>query len=679
MVSSEREKKIVGMSSAVTAKSQITALLFDVLAVSAVSITLVFSISIGSGTSSPVAMIVVFASVFASLHVGRALVSIGNRALPTSARIPSEIVAGVSVLSVIMMLYCLVTRYSANAAFLFALAIAIGSVVFNAKRSSRLEPDAASVLISIVGVCALSVVWSWQAIQSFPRLRTSEIFPAWGDFFFHSGVISEFAHFQNFGGTWIFAHGTPIPVYHYANYLLPAAISAFSGLPALALATSFTEPFSFVVMGLGGWVLGVVLGGRATGILCIVTLLLLPNAANYGFKNPYYDFHWLLQISDIGYAIGIAFIAIAYGILGRRNQSLALFGLSVLFTFLTAAFKIQIFVLLVGSGLVLVAIFWQPTKAWLRWAYLGAIVVIAPLLAFLAELYPRAPHFLSTHHQPNLFLAVFLPAGSTGLPNATRLPIELLLLLLTSTGTLLPLYLLGMLWCRRRKLSDLADTVPLIVIGVYCCVAVTFPGDLGDEFQHRPFTLVYAILAIWCASFAARILRASHPGTMRVIVLLAVFALLPLPFFMQRSTQSGQAAWMRTASRQDVPKALFESAAYLHDHALATDITLKSSDDGEAPFLGKLTALSERASYILRLQDHSAWVLWGTPPDVVDAREREANELLRAQTFESFLHRAKSIGINWYVLSPPDHLPAAITDHAVRIARGWYIIHIASE
>jgi len=651
---------------------------FDVLEITTISAVLFLTVSIAVEKFNYSAMIVILLFLFSSLMTGRAILACLPNALPSSTLISAELLIGVAVLSAIMLSLCIMIKCSADVAFLFACGIGLIVAIFNAKRWTGSNVESKVSFRAIAVICVLSVIWSWQAIWAVPRLRETYVFPAWQDFFYHSCMITQFAHFSDLGGTWIFTHGTNLPVYHYASYLIPAAINAFSNLPALALATAFTEPFSFIVMGLGAWVLGVVIAGRAAGAASVAAILMLPDAAYYGFGNPYYDFHWLLQITPMGYAIGLSLLVLALGIVAVRQNSAAAFWLAAALTLITASFKMQLFTLLLLSGLVLVAIFWRPRRSWVRWACLVSLCVGGVALIGVAELLPRAPHLLSTTWEPRLVLQWLLPPGtiSEKLPSAVAIPAGLAILLMTAFGGLIPVYFVGLVWCQKSKFRDSFDFVPLIFVSTYCFMVLSFPRNTGDEFQHRPFTLVYAVLAVWCACLVTRIVQARCPRHAHRGLMALGLVLLPFSFLLETSAQSGRAGWMKSAARIPVPRGLFQSAEYIRHNASISDVTLKSSDDGDVPLFGELTALSERASFILLLRSHFAWGLWGTPPDVVNAREAVSKELLRAQTLEEFSRIAQAVGISWYVLSPPDQLPEVITNKAVMSADGYFVLHV---
>jgi hypothetical protein len=531
----------------------------------------------------------------------------------------------------------------------------------------------------VAAICGLSFVWSIQAIWAVPTMRKDFVFPAWQDFFYHGAMIAQFAHFSDFDGTWIFAHGTSLPPYHYAPYLLPAAVNAFSSIPALPLASSFIEPFSFIIMGLGAWTLGVLIAGRMGGVATVSAIMNLPSPAHYWFGNAYYDFHWLLQITTTGLSIGFTFLVVTIGIVAVRQKSTAAFWLAAILSATTALFKMQLFPLLFLSGLALLAIFWRPRHRWMLWVSFAALLMAGAIFLPVAELMPRAPHFLTMEWNPRLAIEALLPPIriSMHLPGLLLVLIDLTFLLLTAFGALLPLYILGVYWCHRRKCADRFDIIPLVFVGVYCLIVLTFPRNVGDEFQHRSATLVYGILAVWCALLLLRIMDMTFHRYSHLLVAMLCLALLPFPFVFEKTAQSGLAEWMKVAAHNAVPGGLQEAADYIRQNSSASEITLKSSNDGGGSFFGTLTSISERSAYWLSLDSQMAWKLWGTPIDTIEVREAVTRQLLHADTYEQFSNVAQAAGINWYVLSPPDRLPTEIESMAVKSAHGFRVFHFS--
>ncbi len=659
-------------------------LLPDTVAVAIVAACLLCTLSLSSRAVSLTAGLAML-GVFGSAHIaGRAIVSCLPHAVPPAGRFAAAFLTGFAGLSVTTMALCLLLTWPAGLAA--AVACGIGVTASMLCRAGRRGEQAASSGLADSGavavICVLSVVWSWQAIGAYPALLASGVFPAWVDDFYHAALVVQFAHFHAVGGTWIFAHGARLPIYHYAVYMLPAVLSDASGLPALSIATAFTVPFSFIVMGLGCWLLGVVLAGRAGGAMALAALLLLPDASHYGFGNAVFGLHWILQVTWMGFAVGLSLLVVALSIMVARRQSVGGFLLCAALTLSVAAFKMQIFALLFLWTLGFAAVVWRPRRAWLRWACIVCVGAAGAAAICLCERLPRAPHFLASGWDPGRVLQGTL--GTSAVPatvlSGPQVAAMAGLLLLSAFGVLVPAYGAGCLWCRRWNLWRVSDAVPGMFVVLYVLMVLTFPKNANDgyEFQRRPFTLVYAVLAIWCAGFTVRIADASAWRAARPLVFAAGLALLPVPFLLQGRVQSGAAPWMADASHVEVPRGLLLSAAYIRQHAGASDLVMQSGHDGDVPTLPVLSAMAERASYVLMLDSHHAWQLWGIPLDLVAARESVGRAMLGAKTYDELARFARGAGIGWYVLAAADPLPKAVTDRAVAAFAGYYVFDFSA-
>ncbi len=632
--------------------------------------------------TSGLAMLAVFGS---AQVIGNSILCRLPHAVPPAGRFAAVFLTGFAGLSVATMGLCLLLTWSAGIAMFVACVIGVGAAVLCRPGLGPNDCDNAGLAETgaVAAICMLSIVWSWQAIHAYPVLLASGVFPAWADDFYHAAMVVQFAHFHAVGGTWIFAHGARMPIYHYAIYMFPAFLSDASGLSALSIATAFTVPFSFIVMGLGCWLLGVVLAGRAGGAMALAALFLLPDASHYGFGNAFFGLDWILQITGMGVAVGLSLLVVALSIATARAPSAAGFFLCAALTAAVAAFKMQIFALLLLWGLGFAGVVWRPRRAWLRWFGLGCVGAAGAAAIWIGEHVPRAPHLLSTAWNPGRVLEGMLDplkAAATA-PGAADVSAMLVILFLSAFGVWLPAYGAGAPCCRRWKLWRSSDAVPGLFVLVYGFMLLTFPKNAneGYEFQQRPFTLVYAVLAIWCASFMVRIADVSTWRPARSLVFAAGLALLPVPFLLQGRVQSGGAAWMAAAAHVEVPRGLLLSAAYIRMHSGASDLVMQSGHDGDVPTLPILSAVAERASYVLMLDSHLAWQLWGTPLNVVAAREAVGRSMLDATSYGDLARLARSAGIGWYVLSAADHMPKAVTDRAVAEFAGTYVFEFSTS
>lgn len=577
------------------------------------------------------------------LATGRACLRLPITAFPSAA----AYIFGALVISLLILILCLAFTLSAGPAALAASAIGLAAA-WRAKPAATRKTTVTELLLTLLA-CLATLIWSRQAIRAVPHLLQNHVFTAWTDYFIHAGEITQFASFHALNGTSIFAAGAPLPPYHYASYMLPAALTGLTHILSLTAATAFWTPFGVLLMALAAPVLaGVLAGERAgerAGVLALICVFLLPSAAHYGPKNPFFDFHWLLEIStSAGYAFASAALSLAALIFWLRHKTTSHLIWMAALTFVTALFRVHIFAPLILTNALIFFAAWRPARRWLWPAGLAAGLALALALTLLAETLPRAPHLFTGPHHPLAELLMML--SMTPSPSATlfsslaathkslALPIGLALLAAAAFGLFLPLYLITLL----RRPATLEPFIPLAALGAYVLIILIVPNTPLEplEFAHRPFLFVYALLAIWTAARAAEILP-PHRLTIP-LTLAAGFVLLITPLSLQSAAQkSGLAAVAAIYYGPEIPPGLIATAAYLRAHAARRAVIATPASPLDEP----LIALSQRPEFspgtlFLAIQS-------GISP--ADQAARAANQ-------------STSPAIGWRVTFPPADPPA---------------------
>ncbi|MDB5582180.1 MAG: hypothetical protein JWR80_7356 [Bradyrhizobium sp.] len=622
-------------------------------------------------------IIVVGAWLFVAILVGRAILGRLPISLPAEMRSPSELLLGLSLIGSAMVLVSILGKVSAGPSF----AICCGAGVLASLALGRGRPYSSGwtniSLLYLATICLFALVWSWQAINAVPRLRADGTFPAWIDFFAHAGYVAQFAHLDALRDSSIFVQGERLAVYHYGSYMLPAAVAAISGLDALTLATTLWPMLGFVFMGLGAAAVGAAMGGSFGGFAALAGVFLLPDAPNYWIHNTFFGFYWLLQISASAYGVGVALLAIAFGTLALRGSRGA-FWISVATGIMTLLFRAHIFVILALTAIPVIFFNWRPQQPALRWICLGLLVPLGVFGVMLAERVQRAPHFLTGEIDALWMLKSLLTRSVIdpglfewlslhSIPTMLIVAIGLFLLFISAFGALLPVYFAELAVTGRKALA--ADWIPLFLLLTYGLVVVVFPKDDG-EFQHRPFVLVYASLAIWCCTLGLRTMRALLPRYGISILVAACAALLAYPFFAARYVQVAGNEWAPgTYVNFKVPRGLLESADYIRRNAAGGDVIWVDKGDPWAV----VTGLSERTSFLAL--DPFYVRQSGAIRDLANTRIGISNDLRSEQSLTRFLDLAASAGINWCILSPDFPLPEsflgriAFSDQNYRVLR----------
>lgn len=659
-----------------TLRHQVDAQVAELAMLVTVTGTLATGLCIAAGHVSPIAILVLFATNRAAVTLGTALMAAGTLRPATIAPWPARWLAGILALSLFVFAISLILDVSACTALLGGITLCAGLVFYRSDITREHVPARADIA-AIALVCLTTPVWSWRAIQSVPELLETGIFNAWSDYFIHSAEIAQFANLHDLHAHSIFAAGAPIPLYHYASYALPASIASLDGLSSLVCATALWTPLGFLVMGTAAFTLGNELEGRAGGIAAIAAVLLLPNAAWYGLRNPYLDFHWLLQISSSGsFGSGLALLALALFQRWVMQGRPVVWVVAALLAVLVAPFRVHIAALLLPAMALASLHYWRASLAWKAVAATGLACLTAAVI-LISEHIPRAPHFLSEPIHPLVFLhalhmmqpnnyAPLFRAAETSLPPEFTLAVGIVLLPLAVSGILLPLYLLLLLKHRRR-----GDALPALIILTYTTMVLLFPAlpEEPDEFQHRPFVLVYAVLAVWCAAMLLRWAAAAvhSPPRLRWVAL-PVLLLLPFPLLLSPWAQQSRLEWGSLYVATAVPRPLLNMTSEIKRRSAPDAIIAVPSNVAARA----VSALAERALYFpgedfLRIQS-------GLDNNALQAREAVQTSLLNARNLETFRLIACTHGISLIVAFPDTPLNPNILAAASWHEAGYSII-----
>lgn len=653
----------------------LSAVRVDGSALAILIITLCFAIWASAGEISGVTIVVVAGITSSCLLFGRATLHVLPVALPNSARFPAGMLAGIAIVSVGMLIVCFGLKISAGFAYLLVCAVGFVCLGLNSIRSSGPRIDGASMSspltpIVVSFICGTSLVWSWQAIRSFARLRTEGILHAWVDFFFHSTVIAQFGHFSALNGTSMFSYGARIPLYHWASYMLPAVLCTFSSTPALVLATSFWVLLGFIAMAMGAWVLGAILADWRGAIAAVLLILLVPNAAHYGLRNHFFDFAWLVEISaGLSFGIGLSLLAIGLFVIALRNRNVFVAGAAMILVLAEAAFKMHFMATLFPACILFFILRWRWARPNTKFVILGAFISATLLLMLLGEGISRAPHLFTGAHNVSKILSLMLDMKPSAAPNlfpkianSTPLfistPIGILLVLIAATGLLLPAYFLGWALLHKLRLARPADCFPLLLLVVYCSVIVCFPTDTftGDptEYQHRNFVLIYAVLSAWCSYFAVALANHRWPRRLPLILAGCACCMLPVPLLLEPTAQTNVLKWTKSSASNPVASGLFESAQYIRRVAPRGDVVVASSFKDEVA----LVALSERRALLIMDENYARGLSYSSKAIV--NRRVVGQQLAHAGSYQEMRRIAQAHAINWYVVAPDTPLPAAL-------------------
>ncbi len=621
-----------------------------------------------------------------ALMIGRATLSV----LPEQSlriRQPAEIVIGVAGLSVVMWLGCTAIGISAGKAFLACCGLGLAALAYNSRAQTAVQRWARTDLVILIAICVVSLVWCWQAIQAMPTLLATGRFPVWGDYNLQAIYIADFARLA--------VPPMALPFYHSASLMLPAALNALAHVPALICATALWTPLGFIIMGMGGYVLGTaVTAGRTGGIAAAAALLLVPDTAHY-LRNGMFDFHWLEEISTgATYATGLSLAALALGVVAQRDHCGRALWLALGTSLGVIGLRSQIFLPLAVTEALLLIFLWRPTS---RLAHIVGLITIALLMtsgALIAEFLPRGPHVFTDWPpdpmrfvkfalgfgpgiQANAFESLFAP-----LPLQIPVAIGLVYLLLISGGGMLAAVLVGFVWCGRRRLLLNERWFPMAAIAAFILIVMIVPPSITIESpletQHSQFLFLYAVLAAWSGSLAGTWATARLGWRATCAVSAAASLLLPVPFLLSATAQSPAGAFMGWTAAYvglTLPPGMIEAATFLREHSTPHDLVMATSNYQ----CGPLAALLERSTWFPeRCEARSATSASTTPTRPASPGSIQA-QMLDATNYENFIRPARERGIDWIFLYPITPPPAWIIGNSVWNGQNFFVLRVDSR
>ena len=204
----------------------------------------------------------------------------------------------------------------------------------------------AHCLFAVALALAATTLWS-QAYINPLRIQGNEIISKpWMDSYIHACQVRAFRDSHGLSTLYsVGLAGRLQPFYHYAGYMLPAALAAWTSIPTYLAFVSLEAPMGLFLSGLAAFALGRYWWGDRGGVGAVVVLLLVPGAQYHGLGNRYLGFHWA-ALTHPGLAMAVSLAAIAWIFLmeGCRCGSFPLIAVGYFAAALTILFKAHVFV-----------------------------------------------------------------------------------------------------------------------------------------------------------------------------------------------------------------------------------------------------------------------------------------------------------------------------------------------
>jgi hypothetical protein len=516
------------------------------------------------------------------------------------------------------------------------------------------------------------------------------IYKVWSDVFIHVREISVFAQAHGIGSIQdIKLAGGRAPIYHFASYLSPAAISVLSDTPAMQVYASLQLPFGIFLTGLAAFCLMGKLFGWGPGIAATVAVVLVPDAFQQGFQIRYLSYNFMAQV-NLGMLYGIAAVAMAWMFMieGCRRGRVGLVLLAYVFLVVCLFYKAHLFVANSYVLMMYPLVFFVPLR--LPWRIgLGILAtVVFCLVVAWSQSIPRVPTLRLDGSGIGRYLVLLLSKAEPGwiqqeftrifIHEKHSLPVQALyaavMLLLSTFG----MWLAGLavaLAASWRKLPLIFWSFPIIVVGNYLITSIGLAGDTHgvgspDELLNRPLVWAYFAVAAWTAAVGYRaLIGVELPRGGRAAGAMAIFALcVGAALYSAPNLQTYPQYQVPTFATGAVPGCLVDAAHYLRRHSAESDIVQEAASDPRF----RLAALAERQLYVGEEP-------FGGVSATQDARLAEVARLKQMRDPEQIRQFFATRNIKWFLRRPETALawPMAALPQPSFICGGFQIFHFA--
>lgn len=556
--------------------------------------------------------------------------------------------------------YTLVMAFELLAASAFAIwaALVAGlSIAFREPARSGVRMDRGG-LLALLLCAAATLLWCRELAQVPLLLARDSLMATWTDQFFHGAVISQFGDPRAAGRQAIGLADVPMPLYHYASYMLPAAFAWPLDLPGLPLATSVWIPIGFLTLCAAVYTLGSALARATGGLAALAALTLLPDAASYGLHNGLFGYYWyVLAVPGASYAVSASLLAIAFLQRWAKTRGLRPLLAGAGLVAGTALIRMHVFLLVLPAWLASAAML-TPFVRRRKLAFCAAagsafaLFVLGFYLSF-ADARLALPQFLDIAHSQQVLLpyASLYGALAADYGPGMAIPVGVLLVFPAFLGVFTVLYPVSVLLAHRARGLEAIDFVPLALLVGYLLLMTTAPvpanGD-ATELTQRPFVVVYAVVAVWTvAGFASWLAPQGRLRSSGLRLPLLVIAALSVIWGVRYTDRD----W-RWAQLHDVAPGLPQAASFLRSHGRSGDVLavegLKpgwvATDDAL-----QLVSLTGMPAYLTRPYIHVR--AGGRRREAALERHAALARVAEEHRLSAAQMRLRELGVQWYVVA----------------------------
>jgi hypothetical protein len=521
--------------------------------------------------------------------------------------------------------------------------------------------DRAESTFLALGLLAVTL-WCADLLTPISSAQGVTTIPAWPDVFYHLSQIAAFA--KSTGAATIHdvqMAGVVAHPYHFASYAVPGLLVSGGHVSEWIAYASFLVPVGILLTFLAAHALVAPLFGNWPAAIGALALLVLPDAAQQGFGNPFMSYHWLQQVGPAG-GYGVASAAMSFLLMMEacRSRRVWLIIASYAFLLVTLIFKAQIFVAIALLILLFPAMFFAGLSRVQRIAIAATLTTIFIAVVNFSQQFPSVPVLRLDGSGLSAFSHDILKSQYGGLvktvfselvPVAGAYGAVFGLMLLIITFGIFPVAYGFHLKRLRREFEPMVWTFPILVAATFLVMAAGLAMDdrrigMPEELLHRPFVWAYFVMAIWAISSAYRLHFGDAPPGKSVAArlgLLIVILTLVVPGDFGSRIQTMQ-KW--GVSHPALPDCLVRSANFIKETSLAGDIVQDTENDPK--FI--LTALTARRPYAIDTGGVRA-------PTGIEQRLQALAAIQTAATFAQASDLARQMGIQWWVTGPRAIVP----------------------
>ena len=583
-------------------------------------------------------------------------------------RLLISVIIGFSATALFLLIGVFVVHLTAASTFVgWVIIIVLLSIArFNHATAGNLRQNAPD-LLALFCIVAVSGFVCRHAAAGELLIEAQGYMESWWDQYIHGTTIAQFGDPLAIGRQKLLLSDQPLEYYHYGIYLLPAILLGLFHLSGLVAAGAILMPFGLVIGAAGAYALASALANRWAGVLVLAMLFLLPDSAAYGLKNGIFSFQWMVLASPgVGYGLGVAAASVVcanrWWITGERFWV----ALSLILAFVLSQMRIQIFILFIPTLLLSLVLMMPIVRRNWKQLIAATVLVAVTVLLLMLTLEPVRSTVSKSVGSFLLFAHTMqAPTGYDGFYNwalqnlSTNFSIALGILLLIPAvlGIFVVLYPVAAGLSLRRTGFGPIDAIPISLILFYMALMLLSPSL---EFGHRPYVLVYMLVAVFTAIYVVHLTPLRHSvgrttaaNLAMSLVAAASISLLAISGFDPGRPRFG---WGLAPYNLPIDPSVLRVATFLRHEAKPGD-TVALVPVAAGAFVDSatiLTSLTNVPNYLAC----PVCVTYHHHGSTAENRLRYLQQVEAAPTLGEAYRILRRVGITWYIVLGPSRLPS---------------------